>query len=132
MAKLHQVQHYNEPVEKQIGFAALVHTGQTLYLAGIVSFDMEMNVVGTGDMAAQLNQVYDIMEKTLAKSGATLADVVNEMMFTTDMQALTEAMGVRAARYADCAPPASTAVQVSGLFHPDLMIEIQVTAVLGE
>ena len=132
MAKHSQVQYYNEAMEKQMGFAAIVQTGNTLRLSGIISVDEQMNVVGQGDMAAQLNQVYDIMEKTLAMHQATLANVVNEMMFATDLAALGDpaAIGARVARYADCAPPAATAVQVSGLFVPGAMIEIQATAVL--
>jgi enamine deaminase RidA (YjgF/YER057c/UK114 family) len=125
-----QVQHYNEPVEKQLGFAAIVQTGKTLRLAGIVSVDAALSVVAPGDMAGQVKRVYDIMEETLAMNGATLEHVVSEMIFTTNLQAFAAAAGVRAERYAKCAPPATTAVQVSALFFPDAMIEIQATAVL--
>jgi len=86
MAHVSQVQHYNEPVEKQLGFAAIVQTGKILHLAGIVAVDDALNVVGQGDMAAQVERVYDIMETTLAKSGATLLHVVNEMIFVTDLR----------------------------------------------
>ena len=86
MAHVSQVQHYNEPVEKQMGFVAMVQTGKTLHLAGIVSVDDSLNVVGPGDMAAQVERVYDIMETTLAKSGATLQHVVNELIFVTDLR----------------------------------------------
>ena len=72
MAQPSQVQHYNEPVEKQLGFAAIVQTGNTLRLSGIVSVDSALNVVSPGDMAAQVNRIYDIMQETLAMSGATL------------------------------------------------------------
>ena len=132
MAKESQVQYYNEAAERQMGFAAIVRTGNTLRLSGIVSVDMEMNVVGEGDMATQLTQVYDIMEKTLAKEGATFENVVNEVIYATDLAALAdpEVAGIRLARYANCAPPAATGVQVAALFFPGAMIEIQATAVL--
>jgi 2-iminobutanoate/2-iminopropanoate deaminase len=130
MAHISQVQHFNEPVEKQLGFAAMVQTGKTLHLAGIVAVDDALNVVGPGDMAAQVARVYDIMETTLAKSGASLLHVVNEMIFVTDLAQFAAAGEVRAKRYARCAPPAATAVQVSALLFPAAMIEIQVTAVL--
>ena len=130
MAKNSQVQFFNETLERQLGFAAMVQTGKTLRLSGIISVDEKLNVVGPGDMARQINQIYDIMEKTLAMSGATLENVVNEVMYTTNMQALVQANGARVARYAKCAPPASTGVQVSALFLPDAMLEIQATAVL--
>lgn len=130
MAHISQVQHYNEPVEKQLGFAAMVQTGKVLHLAGIVAVDEALNVVGPGDMAAQVECVYDIMEATLAKSGATLLHVVNELIFVTDLQQFAAAGEARAKRYARCAPPAATAVQVVALLFPAAMIEIQVTAVL--
>jgi len=130
MAKNSQVQFLNEPVERQLGFAAMVQQGNTLYLSGLISVDENMKVVGSGDMAAQINQIYDLMEKVLAMSQATLENVVNEVMYTTNIQALIEASGARVARYAKCAPPAATGVQVSALFFPEAMIEIQATAVL--
>ena len=130
MAHVSQVQYYNEPVEKQLGFAAMVQTGKTLHLAGIISVDDQLNVVSPNDIGGQIERVYDIMEKTLAKGGATLVHVVNEMIFVTDLQKFAAAGAVRAKRYAKCAPPAATAVQVSGLFLPAAMIEIQATAVL--
>jgi len=132
MARNSQVQFFNEPLERQLGFAAMVQQGDTLYLSGLIAVDEKMNVVGPGDMAAQINQIYDLMEKVLAMSQATLEHVVNEVMYTTNMQALIEAAGVRVARYAHCAPPAATGVQVAALFMPEAMLEIQATAVLGD
>ena len=130
MAHISQVLHYNEPVEKQLGFAAMVQSGKVLHLAGIVAVDEALNVVGPRDMAAQVERVYDIMEATLAKSGGTLLHVVNEMIFVTDLAQFAAAGAARAKRYAQCAPPAATAVQVVALLFPAAMIEIQVTAVL--
>jgi enamine deaminase RidA (YjgF/YER057c/UK114 family) len=130
MAKNSQAQFFNEPVERQLGFAAMVHSGNTLYLSGLVSVDEKLTVVGVGDMAAQINRIYDQMEQILAMSQATLANVVNEVMYTTNMQALIQANGVRVARYARYAPPAATGVQVAALFFPEALLEIQATAVL--
>ena len=130
MAKMSQVQYFFEPVEKQFGFAASVAAGKTLYLSGLISVDEQMQLVGEGDMGAQIAKIYDNMEQVLALNGATLANVVQEMMFVTDMAALAEHAGVRAERYANYAPPTNTAVQVSGLFIPGAMIEIQATALL--
>lgn len=130
MAQLSQVQYFFEAVEKQFGFAASAAAGKTLHLSGVIAVDEQMQLIGEGDMAAQINQIYDNMEKILALNGATLKNVVNEMIFVTDMQALAEHGGARAARYAECAPPATTAVQVAALFVPGAMIEIQATALL--
>ena len=132
MAKNSQVQFLMEPIERQLGFAALVQQGNTLWLSGLISVNEKLEVVGKGDMAAQITQIYNLMETVLAMGGATLGNVVNEVMYTTDLQALVAVAHVRTARYAKYAPPANTGVQVSALFLPDAMLEIQATAVLGD
>ncbi len=130
MAKSHQTLHFNKPVEDAMGFSALVHANGLLHLSGIISIDETMQVHAPGDMAAQVERIYDIIELTLGKCGATLAHVVNEVMYTTDMAKLMEAAPVRAKRYAKCAYPASTAVQISALAFPDAMLEVQIMAQL--
>jgi len=130
MAKNSQVQFLMEPIERELGFAAMVQQGKTLWLSGLIAVDEKLQIVGPGDMAAQINQIYDLMEKVLAMSQATLENVVSEVMYTTNLQALVQAAHVRKARYAKYAPPANTGVQVSALFLPEAMLEIQATAVL--
>jgi enamine deaminase RidA (YjgF/YER057c/UK114 family) len=130
MAKIGQVQHFNKPLEDGMGFSAIVHANGLLHLAGIISVDDAANVFAPGDMAGQIGRIYDIMEETLAKNGANLAHVVNEVMYTTDMAQLMEAIGVRAERYQGHAFPATTALQVSALAFPDALLEIQATAQL--
>ena len=49
-----------------------------LHLAGIISIDEKAEVVGPDDMSVQIARIYDIMEATLAKNGATLEHVVCE------------------------------------------------------
>jgi len=128
VATADQVIFFNEPVERQLGFAAMVKTGDLLHLSGILSIDERLSVVAPGDMAGQIMRVYDILEATLALVRGDLSNVVNETMFVTDMRALAAAAPVRSKRYAHCAPPASTAVQVGALFFPECLIELQVTA----
>ena len=79
----------------------------------------------------QINRIYDQLEEILRRNDATLAHVVNEMIFVTDIAKLIEGNAARMARYAAYAPPASTAVQVSGLFLPEAMIEVQATVDLA-
>lgn len=67
-------------------------------------------------------------------SGANLADLVREVIFTTNLAALAtpEASEARIGRYRDGDPPVATAIQVSGLFSPEASIEIDVTAVIDQ
>ena len=132
MAHESQVRFNVEPVERALGFAAVVEAGGFLHLSGIVSVDeTAMNVIGEGDMAAQLTRIYDIMEQLLARSQASLRHVVKETIFTTDLAALGAAVGVRNARYGDNAPPATTAVEIKALFFPTALIEIEAVAWIG-
>jgi enamine deaminase RidA (YjgF/YER057c/UK114 family) len=99
-------------------------------LAGIISLDAAGGVHAPNDMAAPIYGIYDIMEATLAKNGASLEHVVNEVMYTTDMTKLFEAVAVRAKRYEGFANPATTAVQIIALAFRGALLEIQVTAQL--
>ena len=130
MAKFNQILNYNKPVEDSVGFSALVHSNGLLHLAGIISINDKMEVHAPDDMAAQIERIYDILEETLAKCGATLEHVVNEVMYTTDIAKLMEVTAVRTKRYEGYAFPASTAVQVSALAFPGAVLEVQVTAQL--
>ena len=130
MAKIGQVQNFNKPLEDQMGFSAIVHAKGLLHLAGIISIDENAAVLAPEDMAAQIDRIYDIMEETLAKNGANLAHVVNEVIYTTDMAKLIEAIPARTHRYEGHAFPATPALQISARAFPDAMIEIQATAQL--
>ncbi len=130
MAKLNQVLNYNKPVEDAVGFSALVHANGLLHLAGVISIDKNMEVHAPEDMEAQIVRIYEILEETLAKCGATFEHVVNEVMYTTDIAKLMEVAPARMKYYAGYAYPASTAVQVVALAFPGAMLEVQVTAQL--
>lgn len=130
MAKPHQVQHHLKSLEEALGFSAIVHANGFLHVAGIISIDDAAQVHAPDDMPAQIERIYDIMELTLGKCGATLAHVVSETMYTTDMAKLMEHAAVRTKRYAGHAHPAATAVQVAALAFPGALLEIQVMAQL--
>ena len=105
-------------------------TGRWVAVAGQVAFDEAGQVVGAGDPAAQARQVFANMERCLAAAGATFADVVKFTVFVTDIAILPAVRAVRD-EYVDPAdPPASSAVQVGALVHPDLVLEIEAYAVV--
>lgn len=130
MALRSQVTNFNEIAENQMGYSACVNDGQLLHLAGVIAVDSEMNIVGPGDMKEQIRRVYEVISVILEKNGASFSNIVNEVIFSTDLSLLADPdiAAVRTQCYESCAAPASTAVQVSGLILPDALIEIQVTA----
>lgn len=101
--------------------------GQVVNVKGQVSLDRAGNVVGPGDMNTQVRQVLENIQSTLASVGGTLADVTSLVQYTTDIRAFMQAGPVRMEYFA--APfPITTTVEVSALYHPDLVIEITATA----
>jgi 2-iminobutanoate/2-iminopropanoate deaminase len=111
-----------------------VKAGNLIFLSGQVSIDGSGEVVAAGDMAAQATQAYTHVKETLEKFGATMADIVDETFFVTDVGAAMgniEALwGARSAAYGGDPRVSQTMVEVSGLVMPELMIEIKVTAVV--
>jgi enamine deaminase RidA (YjgF/YER057c/UK114 family) len=102
-----------------------------LLLSGQVAVDGGGNLVGGNDMTAQAACVMDNITAILAAHGASLADVVNIRSYLTDMSRLPEYGTVRAARFAGDRPkPTSTTVEVSRLFIPGALLEIEVLAVM--
>lgn len=132
MARWDQVIRVNREIEERFNLSAAVRSNGTLYLSGLTSIDPSMQVVGAGDMEAQLRQIYTRLEQALAAAGCTLAQVVSETAYTTDIEALGRAAHVRDAFYAraGAAPPAATAVEVRRLFFPEALLELAAIAEL--
>ncbi|GAB1514354.1 RidA family protein [Actinophytocola sp. KF-1] len=114
---------YSNIAEIDLGGARL------LVLAGQVALDHKGNLVGGDDMRAQTQQVFEAIAALLADRGATFADVVNIRTYLADMSRLREYGEVRA-KYLDGALPTSTTVEVSRLFRPGALLEVDITAVV--
>jgi enamine deaminase RidA (YjgF/YER057c/UK114 family) len=100
-----------------------------IFVSGQVPRDKSGNVIGKGDMAAQIERVGENIKICLEAAGATLDDLVKITSFTTDIDEFFKHAAVRN-RYFGKALPASTAVEVRRLAHPDWMIEIEATAIV--
>ncbi|NNL84875.1 MAG: RidA family protein [Myxococcales bacterium] len=106
--------------------------GETLYLSGQIAHDESGEIVGIGDMAAQMRQAYRNIGRLLAEYGASFDQIVDEMTFVTDMEAaLACATEVRRDAYGGDPVVTSTLLQVAGLAFPDLLVEIRCTARLA-
>lgn len=119
--------------QDQFGFSQAIEVSgaqRTLYRAGQVSVDGEGNPINRGDMAAQVNQALDNLEKVLRQAGLELGNVVRLNYYTTDVPRFMESVGAVVARLqkAGCVP-AATLLGVASLFHPDVMIEMEATAI---
>jgi len=120
------------PLTTPTGYTHVVEvTGpvKTIYIAGQVAYDKDGKVVGADDMRAQAEQVFKNLETALGAAGATFSDVVKMNTYVTDASQVAAIREVRA-RYFGATTPASTMVAVAALVRPELMIEIEVVAVV--
>ena len=128
-----QVKRTNPPtLSAPTGYTHIVEvTGpnKTIYISGQIAYDKDGKLVGAGDMQAQAEQVFKNLESALTAAGAKFSDVVKMNSYITDMSRIQAVRDVRA-RYFKDSLPASTFVQVAGLVRPDLLLEIEVVAVL--
>ena len=102
-------------------------TGQIVHLKGQVALDSDREVVGIGDMRAQVAQTLTNIQTALASVGGAMGDVVSLTHHTTDIQAFMAAGDIRK-QFFSAPYPVTTTVEVAALYHPDLMVEITAIA----
>jgi 2-iminobutanoate/2-iminopropanoate deaminase len=116
---------------KSTVYSQVVKVGDTIYLSGQVSHDDKGDIVGPRNMEAQMRQTYTNIQKLLAQYGATIDNVVDEVLFVTDMDtAFVAAVKCRPEIFSGTPVVASTIVQIQRLAFPELMIEIRCVAKL--
>ncbi len=104
---------------------------RTIFCSGQTSTDEQGKPVHLNDMRGQIDQAMDNLETVLRESGAGLSDVVRLNYYTTDVDLLLEAYDALLDRLGEaCCQPASTLVGVTSLTFPELLVEIEVTAVV--
>jgi enamine deaminase RidA (YjgF/YER057c/UK114 family) len=127
-----EVKGFGMPWEDVYGYAQAVKVDDTIYVSGQLSHDADGNMVGAmpPDMEAQMRQTYVNARKILAEFGATLDDVVEEVIYVTDMDTAFAAAGpVRKEAYGSARPEvASTILVTSRLALAAQLIEIKFVA----
>jgi len=109
-------------------------SGKSIYVSGQVSVNERSEVIGKGDLRAQVERVFENLKTALASAGATFADVVKITYFVVDLKP-GDVAHIREVRkkYLDPKnPPASTLVGLAALVVPDWLIEIELVAVVPE
>lgn len=105
--------------------------GRLVFCAGQVGWGADGELVGPGDVVAQAEQTMRNLGRCLQHAGATFADVTKITMFMVDVRDFPKVARVRE-RYLTEPFPASTLVEVTALIDPELLIEIEATAVVHE
>jgi 2-iminobutanoate/2-iminopropanoate deaminase len=103
-----------------------------VYLSGQVPLDSTGALRGGSDFRSQAKQVFENLRSGLAAVGADFDDVVKLNFYVLDVRNLPALREVRDRYVNVAAPPASTLVQVSGLFRDDVLLEVEAIAAVRE
>ena len=112
--------------EKEYGYSQAVKVDNTICVSGQVSHDDMGNIVGRWDMKVQMRQAYTNIQKVLVQYGATMYNIMDEVLFVTDMDAAFAArVKCKQEIFSGNAVLTSTIVQIQRLAFPELMVEIR-------
>ena len=117
--------------EDIVGYSRAVRVGNTVEVAGTTSVDESGEVVGLNSPYEQTKFILAKIEKALIEAGASMKDVVRTRMFVTDISKWEE-VGKAHGEFFREIKPAASMIEVKGLINPELLIEIEVTAILSE
>jgi len=116
------------PWETEIGHCRAVRAGDHIFVTGTAPLDDDGGVYAVGDAYGQAKRCLEIISRSLAQLGASMADVVRTRMFVTDITRWAEFGRAHREVFANH-PPATSMIEVKSLIGPAMLIEIEADAV---
>lgn len=128
-----QLERFIVPEVYNIGtYSHIVRAGNTLYIAGQVSRDLEGRTTGVGDAAGQVRGAFENLKRCLRSQSADMDRVVKMTLYVVGAENVAAVRAVYPAYFRPDCKPVSTLLVVAGLSRPDMLFEVDAIAVLGD
>jgi len=117
------------PWEKTVGYCRALKAGNHIFVSGTAPVAEDGKTFAPGDAYAQTKRCFEIIESALDKAGASMSDVVRTRMYVVDISRWEEVGRAHGEIFAEH-PPVTTMVEISKLIDPEMLVEVEVDAII--